>query len=245
MSKILIIGATSGLGLLLSQYLDQSHELVLVGKDKKKLSELKKIVKNNYYCFAYNLLDEKNIKILFNKIRKKKFDVIIHCIGGGFGKHNPLIGKKDLDFLFQSNVSIVAEINRMLIEKKMFNKNLKIIHIASIAGIEATASVGYSIAKASLISYTKILSKKLINKNIFVHCILPGAFECAGNSFERLKLKNNKIYKKFIKEKLPRNRISKGREFLGLFKLLISNEGNILSGSPIVADYSETNTFLI
>ena len=41
--------------------------------------------------------------------------------------------------------------------------------------------------KASLIAYTKALSKFLIKKNIFIHCILFGAFEYELNSFERLK----------------------------------------------------------
>tara|TARA_B110000259_G_scaffold139548_1_gene157131 strand:- start:346 stop:846 length:501 start_codon:yes stop_codon:yes gene_type:complete len=166
-------------------------------------------------------------------------------MGGGFGKHNPLISQKDLNELFNINVSLAVEINKEIIEKKCFKKNLKIIHISSIAGIESTASVGYSMVKASLIAYVKTLSKRLIKNNIYVHCILPGAFEYENNAFERLKLRDKNIYNKFIKDKLPTQKISTAKDFLGLFKLLISNEGNILSGSAITADYSETNSFRI
>ena len=70
-----------------------------------------------------------------------------------------------------------------------------------------------------------------------------GAFEYEMNSFERLKKRNKKIYKNFIKQKLPRNKISKGEEFLGLFDFLISQNGNPLTGSSVVADFSETNSF--
>jgi NADP-dependent 3-hydroxy acid dehydrogenase YdfG len=57
--------------------------------------------------------------------------------------------------------------------------------------------------------------------------------------------KNKKMYNKFIKEKSPTQKISTANDLLGLFKLLISDEGNILSGSAITADYSETNSFRI
>ena len=106
-------------------------------------------------------------------------------MGGGFEKHDPLINQKDLKELFNVNVGIAVDINREIIKKNNYNKDFKIIHVSSVAGIESTASVGYSMVKAALIAYTKTLSKRII-KNIYVHCVLPGAFEYENNSFERL-----------------------------------------------------------
>jgi len=248
MKNILVTGASSGLGLFLSKYANAiGYDLLTVGKDKKKVSKLKSQLndKNKKKCHLLDLRDKKKFQFFLKSLKKEKFDVIIHCMGGGFGKHNPLISQKDLNELFNINVSLAVEINKEIIEKKFFKKNLKIIHISSVAGIESTASVGYSMVKASLIAYVKTLSKQLIKNNIYVHCILPGAFEYESNAFERLKLRNKKMYNKFIKEKLPTQRISTANDLLGLFKLLISDEGNILSGSAITADYSETNSFRI
>ena len=248
MKNILVTGASSGLGLYLSKYANKNgYDLVTVGKDKNKVLKLKSQLndENKKKCHTLDLNNKKNFKSLLSCLKKEKFDVIIHCMGGGFGKHNSLISQKDLNELFNINVSLAVEINKEIIEKKCFKKNLKIIHISSIAGIESTASVGYSMVKASLIAYVKTLSKRLIKNNIYVHCILPGAFEYENNAFERLKLRDKNIYNKFIKDKLPKQKISTVKNFLGLFKLLISNEGNILSGSAITADYSETNSFRI
>lgn len=248
--KVLITGATSGLGLMLTKFFDENNfDIVATGRNKKKLNEMKKKISitNKKNCYAFDLNNKKNLIKLCNIIKKQKknFDVVVHCLGGGFGKHNPLISQKDLNFLFNINVSVGVEINNFLISKKKYNKGLKLIHVASVAAIEATASVGYSMVKTSLIAYTKSLAKALINKNVFVHCLLPGAFEYENNAFERLKIKNKKIYDNFINKKLPRKKITRGDEFRGLFNFIISNDSNLLTGSSILADYAETSSYRI
>ena len=248
MKTILITGATSGLGLMLSRYYDsKGFNLITVGKDSKKLKMLKNEVslENKKNCYSLDFNIKKKYQKFLNTIssKKRKIDVVIHCIGGGFGVHEHNISSEKLNFLFNINVSNAVGINKVILDKKKYNKNLKIIHVGSVASIESTASVGYSMVKASLIAYTKTLSKILIKKNIFIHCILFGAFEYEMNSFERLKKRNKKIYNKFIRQKLPRNKITKGEEFLGLFDFITSEKGNPLAGSSVVADFSETNSF--
>ena len=249
MKNILITGATSGLGLMLSRHFNnKGFDLVLTGRDKKKIISLKKELKdkNKLNCFALDLTKKKNFLSFLRIIKtKKKIDIVIHCLGGGFGMHSPNISKDDLNFLFNINVSTAVGINKVILDEKKYNKDLKIIHIGSVASIESTASVGYSMVKASLIAYTKSLSKALINQNIFIHCVLLGAFEYENNSFERLKIRNKKIYNQFIKKNLPMKKIARAENFLGLFDLLTSVAGDPLAGSSIVADYSETNSFRI
>lgn len=248
MKTVLITGATSGLGLMLSRHYNSiGYDLITVGRDPRKVVSLKKEIskKNQKNCFALDFKSKVNYEKFLKIIKKKKIkiDIIIHCLGGGFGLHNPIISYNDLNFLFHLNVSTAVGINKIVIDNEKYNKNLKIIHIGSVASIEATASVGYSMVKASLTAYTKTLSKALIKNNIFVHCVLLGAFEYENNAFERLKINNKKIYKKFIKQKLPRNKIANGEQFLGLFDYLVSKNANPLAGSSILADFSEANSF--
>ena len=60
-----------------------------------------------------------------------------------------------------------------------------------------------------------------------------------------LKKKNKKVYKKYIKSKLPLQKISKPEDFIGIFELLTSDKGDILSGSSVVTDFTESNSFRI
>ena len=62
MKKILITGATSGLGLMLSRHFNaKGFDLILTGKDKKKLNSLKKELKNKNKknCFDLDLTKKK------------------------------------------------------------------------------------------------------------------------------------------------------------------------------------------
>ena len=74
---------------------------------------------------------------------------------------------------------------------------------------------------------------------------MPGAFEYENNAFGRLKKNNRKVYNSFIKNKLPRKKISKAEEFFGLFEFLLTDNSNALAGSSILADFSETNSYRI
>ena len=70
MKNILITGATSGMGLCLVKYMDHiNYNLITVGKDIKKVKNLKKILsaKNKSNCYQFDLNNKKNLKKFFQK----------------------------------------------------------------------------------------------------------------------------------------------------------------------------------
>ena len=84
-----------------------------VSNEGKNLSELNEekntifytIQKNEFniieFCKNYDTMIE---KAEFSKNKQKKnIDIIIHCLGGGFGLHNPTISQKELEYLFIDN----------------------------------------------------------------------------------------------------------------------------------------------
>ena len=75
MKNILITGATSGLGLMLSRHFNnKGFDLVLTGRDKKKIISLKKELKdkNKPNCFALDLTKKKKFFIFFKNYKNKK-----------------------------------------------------------------------------------------------------------------------------------------------------------------------------
>lgn len=245
MSKIIINGATNGLGkALVKHYYDKDKELICIGKNKKKMQALIKETKKRYSYFSNDLLIDKNLKMLISKLSKlKKIDAVIHCMGGGLGLKDDLISKSNFLKLFNTNLFVQSEINNLLIKKSINEKRgLKIIHISSIASIENVASVGYSTVKAALNVYSNILSKKFIAKNIDVKNIILGAFETKGNSFARLRKKNIKAFKEFKNKRMPLKRYNTVEEISPVIDFILDKDSNIISGD-IIIDNREKNSF--
>ena len=243
--KILITGASKGLGLVCAQsFLKLGAKVYLCGRDVKFIKKIKKKYKKKTEYFIGDLTQQNIFENFVQDVKRKlkKIDIIIHCMGGGLGFKNPLLHKDQFIQLHQVNIGVASEINRCLIGNLNKKKSF-ILHVGSTASIEAIGSVGYNTIKASIIAYVKSIASHLIRKNIYVTGILPGAFEGPDNSFVRLKKKNYKAYKNFISKKLPRGRISQSQELIPLISLLCSEEGSMLAGSSISIDACETKAY--
>lgn len=247
--NILITGASSGLGKELSIYFDNKvNSLICHGKSKNKIMKLKKKLKNTKNLFFSGDISNETIlnkfKIFLNK--NKNIDTIIHCMGGGLGLKKNLIPKKDFLKLLMVNLICQSEINNLLIKNIIRKKMIgNIIHVSTVAALESTASIGYSTAKAALTVYSKKLAKNFVSKNIFVKTIIPGAFETSDNSFAKLKKKNLKAYNNFKNSRLPRKKYATASDIIPLIDFLIRKKSQMLSGSDIVIDFSESNSFRI
>ena len=186
----------------------------------------------------------KNFLFFLKKV--KNIDTIIHCMGGGLGIKSDFISEKDFLRLLKVNLICQSEINNFLIKKMIKNKIAgNILHVSSVAALESTASIGYSCAKAALTVYSKKLAKAFIKNNIFVNTIILGAFETSDNSFARLKKRNIKAYKKFKNTRLPRKKYARAQDVIPVVEFLISKKSHMLSGTDVVTDFSESNSFRI
>ena len=237
--KILITGATKGLGLECIKQFYKYNKILAIGRDDKYIKRYKS--KINF--IKGNLLDEKFRKELYAKLSKeKKIDIVIHCLGGGLGLREPLLDLTNFKKLFDVNLGIGADINRIIV-KNLNKKSSYIVHVGSTASVEAIGSVGYNSIKTAIVSYVKSLASELIHKNIFVSSVLPGAFISQGNAFERLKKKDKEVYLDFIKNRLPRKRVSEASEIIPLIKLLTSKDGEMMAGTSVTIDACETKAY--
>jgi 3-oxoacyl-[acyl-carrier protein] reductase len=239
--KILITGATKGLGLIcVKHFLNKNAKIIAVGRDDKYIKSIKN---NNLKFLKFDLLNELEKKNFYKQlISIKKIDIVIHCMGGGLGLRDHLIKLENFTKLFYINLGIASEIN-LKINHKLNKKHSYIVHVGSTASSEAIGSVGYNSIKAAIVAYVKTLASKLIKKKIFVSSILPGAFIAPGNAFERLKKNNIKIFNEFKNNRLPRKKIAKAEEFLPIIEILCSKKGEMLAGSSITIDACETKSY--
>ena len=246
--KIIVTGASKGLGAAVCHILSKKGaRIALFSRSLREMNAIKKKMfnPNNHISVKINFKNINKIKHAYAKAKKflKEVDIIIHVAGGGFGLKNPLIKNSDLNTLLKVNLLSAVELNRLAVSQKKKNKELKLIHVGSIASNEAVGSVGYNISKSALSSYVKSLGRELYKNKVLVTGILPGGFFAPNNSMARFKSKNIKEYKKFIKNRLPRGRMGQVEEILPILLFLCSKHTSMMGGCLIPIDAGEGKAY--
>ena len=179
MKKILITGASSGIGKKLAINLtNKANELFLLARSIDKLELLKKDLEEKNpslkcECIKYDLSDIENLDKI---IENYDIDLLINC--AGFGKitdFSKLSDKEDLDTI---NVNFISP---MLLTKKYSEKFLQkgqgiILNVCSTAALYQHPYMAiYSSTKSALLHYSLALDEELHNENknvSFVECEL-------------------------------------------------------------------------
>lgn len=248
--KILITGASKGLGFVCAKALaKEKTRLVLTARSKEKLEKLRNSLSNpeKHMCFAADLTEPKAIQELIKKSKEffGSFDVLLHVAGGGLGLRDPLLSTEEFEKLYKLNIGIAAEINRLVVPDMIKKGSGNVVHVCSIASTEATGSVGYNTAKSALAAYVRTLGREIASTGVIVTGILPGGFLAPGNSFERLRESKPDVYKKFIKERLPRKRLGDAKEIVPLILLLCSPAASMMSGCCVPIDGGEGMSYVL
>ena len=186
--NILLTGASGGVGKEIVKVLQSMPgKLLFTSPSKDKLDVLvnatKKVEKRNLQILSVplDLANISNIKILEQKSHEffaDKLDILINNAGIGYHCQVENIQQEELVETFYINtLSPILLTSRMLSLLKKSN-NPKVINISSILGskgIPYTAS--YTASKHALNGYSKVLRKELVDENLKVVIIEPGAIE--------------------------------------------------------------------
>ena len=175
--RILVIGATSGIGEKTAYMLaEQGCHLILVGRNKKKLQELKKNLDEDTVTIEYDLHDLDNIEHIFltSKDNSIKLDGMIYS--AGIAKNSIVRANdwRDLEEVLQINCMAFVEVAKYFAMKKYCNDGASIVAISSIASLLNDAGmVQYSASKSALNSAVKTMAKEFVKRKIRVNGILP------------------------------------------------------------------------
>ena len=224
--KVLITGATRGIGKAICENLKEFYDVYVVSRNEENLKSLN----SKGYCVC-DLANSVDVDKLCKYIKENKFDVIINNAGeyiyGGIEE----MSEEQITSIYNTNliapVKIISSATPYMKEKKWG----RIVNIGSISGVmgEAYASL-YSSTKSGLMGLTKSLALELAEYNITVNTINPGWVDT--------KLGNNSVEEsEFSKEEIidciPQKRFVSPSEVAGLVKYLISDEAKGITGQGI------------
>ena len=111
-----------------------------------------------------------------------------------------------------------------------------IVHISSIAGLEATGfPPAYCAAKAALISHAKSLAVSLAPQKIRVNSVAPGSIEFAGGLWESAKEHNPDFYNAVLST-IPSGRMGTPEEVADVVAFLVSERASWVTGVCLAVD---------
>ncbi|MDR0849881.1 MAG: SDR family NAD(P)-dependent oxidoreductase [Christensenellaceae bacterium] len=180
--KVLITGASSGLGQEIAKILINKYNCQVLGvaRNEQKLIQFKNDLGEKSQNFDYYIMDvsiEENWHKLHQKLTEESRVIEILINNAGI-----MLPFKSADKTETSEVERVMKINyfsvvyacKTFIPMLIGQKNPAIINIGSLASLCCLPGVaGYSASKAALKSYSEALSVEL-GKNIFVSTVMPG-----------------------------------------------------------------------
>ena len=181
MEKILITGASSGIGKELAKKLAiKSKKMYLLARSSDKLNLLKKELEEKNpliecICIEYDLTDIDNLR---NIVENCDVDLVINC--AGFGKITDFLKLSDKEDLDTVNVNFVSP---LILTKKFSEKFLQkgkgiILNVCSTGALYQHPYMAvYSSAKSALLQ----LAHK--NKDVRVLSVCPGP--TASNFFDK------------------------------------------------------------
>ncbi len=190
--KAIITGGSSGIGRDMAYYLSSmGYDLILVGRNKDKLNEVKNNIKTKVKIYDMDLSKEDNVYKLYNEIKNEDIDILINNAGFGlFGNFIDTSLDRELEMINLNIIALHILTKLFLIDFVKKNKGY-ILNVASSAGFMAgpKLSTYYStknyVLKQSLAIYEEL---RHMNTNVKISVLCPGPVDTnfnkvAGGSF--------------------------------------------------------------
>lgn len=185
MMKVLITGASSGIGEAMAHYLDSlNYELVLTASDKEKLEKVKKSLTGNAKTIVADLRNEKEVFDLYTKVAKEDIDILINNAGFGlFGDFVKTDLNRELEMI-DVNVKAVHILTKLFLQDFEKKNSGYILNVASSAGFMAGPHLDtYYATKNYCLKLTLGIYEELrrAKSNVYIGALCPGPVDTNFN----------------------------------------------------------------
>ena len=206
--KALITGASSGIGRDIARELDKKgYELILVGRDKEKLDELKKEMRFASVILC-DLSKKDEVYRLYLKTKNEGVNLLVNNAGFGlFGYFNETELEKEIGMI---NVNIIAVhmLTKLFLADFVKKDEGQILNVASAAGFMAGPYLGtYYASKNYVLKLTMAIYEELKQQgsNVKISVLCPGPVNTnfnniAGGSFKTKGLSSEYVARYAVKQ---------------------------------------------
>ncbi len=230
MRKLLITGASGGIGEAICNLLGDRYEIFVLGRNESKIKELcskYKFIKGSFIC---DLSNENQICEIIKEINTNSIDFEILINNAGV-TNDALFLRMDLekwqkviDTNLKANFLLTSALSKNMIKKKWG----RIINITSVVG--HTGNFGqsnYSASKSGILGMSKSIALELAKRNITINCIAPGFIETSMTAVLSESQRESLI------EKIPMGKIGSPEDVANCVEFLVSEKSEYITGQTL------------
>jgi len=230
MRKVMITGATGGIGKAICKCLSNEYKIFIVGRDIDKILALQNEFDNIIGYFKCDLSNSIEIENMIKEITDNKINIDILVNNAGVTNDSLFIrmDKNKWENVIETNLNSNFHLTSSLSKQMMKNKWGRIINITSVIG--HTGNFGqsnYSASKAGIIAMSKSVALELAKRNITVNCISPGFIETSMTSVL------SEEQKKSILDKIPIGEIGSPMDVAYCVQFLASEKSKYITGQTL------------
>ena len=227
---ILVTGASSGIGRAIAVECSRmGATVILTARDAERLEKtLSMLEGTGHAVVAADLTEENDRKHLIESL--PVLDGVVQNAGVFNTVLTKNIQQKDLDYVLPPNLYAPILLQKELVKHKLLAKGSSVVFMSSIASLRPfIGNAIYTISKAGITGYAKVLALELAPKNIRVNCICPGIV--------RTDLTENSVFSteeyKAEEMKYPLKRYGKPEEIAYMAVYLLSDASAWVTGTTM------------
>ncbi|MBQ8982347.1 MAG: SDR family oxidoreductase [Lachnospiraceae bacterium] len=178
MSKnVLITGASSGIGEAAARYLTEQHyNVILVARNEERLKKLVNELGENarYYIYDFKNLDRIEDIFIYCKECNLMLDGLVHC--AGYSNNLPVKEMEPdiLEDMIDVHANSYLMLGKYMARKEYSNRGASIVGMSSMSVIiQKRGMAAYTGAKTLINTYTTIMAKEFVRREIRVNSIMP------------------------------------------------------------------------
>lgn len=189
--KILITGASSGIGYEMGKYLSGlGHDLYVVSRDKEKLDKLYKNYKNKVITIGIDLSVLDNCYKLYNRLKKDNIDILINNAGfGDSGNFTETSLGKELKMI-DLNIRAYHVLTKLFLRDFTKRNYGRILNVASMAGfMPGPYMATYYATKSYILNLSLAIYEELKKdkSNVKISVFCPGPVDTKFLDVARVK----------------------------------------------------------
>ncbi len=227
---ILVTGASSGIGRAIAiECSRMGATVILTARNAERLEKtLSMLEGTGHAVVAADLTEENDRKHLIESL--PVLDGVVQNAGVFNTVLTKNIQQKDLDYVLPPNLYAPILLQKELVKHKLLAKGSSVVFMSSIASLRPfIGNAVYTISKAGITGYAKVLALELAPKNIRVNCICPGIV--------RTDLTENSVFSteeyKAEEMKYPLKRYGKPEEIAYMAVYLLSDASAWVTGTTM------------